>query len=271
MKGRGISHGAVSVLNAIPCGIGSTIGVGLTTEVTFSDSDETEITLVDRPNMSPDLVKTCVRDTLKQIGQEPLDYSITVKTEIPPSVGLKSSSSVCNATINAVLDAFGEKMDPVELIRLGVRCARECKVTITGSFDDACGCALDGLVVTDNRTDELIGRYDIPKYDVIICVPDRTIPKSKVPREKYAELSEIYKAMVPEIKDSYLNILTENGRYVGNIIGDKPDIIDRALESGALAAGISGTGPSVTVITEKGRGKKIAETISQNYIITETR
>ena len=271
MKGHGKSHGAISVLNAIPCGIGSTIGVGLTTDVVFSDSDETKITLVDRPHMSPDLVKACVRDTLKWIGQEPIDYSIEVRTEIPPSVGLKSSSSVCNATINAVLDAFGEKMDPIELIRLGVRCARECKVTITGSFDDACGCALDGLVVTDNRTDELISRDDIPKYDVIICVPDRTIVKSKVPRERYAELSDIYAEMVPRIRTDYLNVLTKNGRYVSNIIGDVPDFVESALEAGALAAGISGTGPSMTILTERGKGKKIAENISPDHILTETR
>ena len=271
MKGRGTSHGAVSVLNAIPCGIGSTIGVGLKTEVIFSDSDKTEVNLIDRPNMSPDLVKTCIRDTLKQIGQESINYHVEVKTQIPPSVGLKSSSSVCNATISAVLDAFGEKMDPVELIRLGVNCARECKVTITGSFDDACGCALDGLIVTDNTCDEIISRDDIPKYDVVICIPERTTIKSKIPREKYAEFSDIYREMLPRIRTDYLKILTENGRYMSKMIGNVPDFIDSALEAGALAAGISGTGPSMTILTEKGKGKEIAEKISPNYILTETR
>ena len=39
MKGHGRSYGAISVMNAIPCGIGSTIGIELTTDVEFSDSD----------------------------------------------------------------------------------------------------------------------------------------------------------------------------------------------------------------------------------------
>jgi len=272
MKGHGRSYGAISVLNAIPCGIGATIGVELTTDVYFSESDTTEVTLIDRPNMSPDLVKSCVKATLEHIGQDSIDYSIEVRTDIPPSVGLKSSSSVCNATIKAVLDAFGESMDEIELIRLGVRCARECKVTITGSFDDACGCGLGGLVVTDNLNDDVLSRDEVPKYDVVICVPERTIPKSKVPRERYAELSDVYRSMASRIRTDYLNIITENGRYVGGIIGDVPEFVESALDAGALAAGISGTGPSMTILTEKGKGKEIADKISPyRYILTETR
>lgn len=272
MKGLGVSHGAVSVMNAIPCGIGSTIGISLRTEARIESSEGQIVSLVDRPKVGPTLAETCVRRTREAIDQDTAEgYHLEIVTDIPPSMGLKSSSSVCNAVISAVLDAYGEKMDPLDIIRLGVRCAKECKVTITGAFDDACGCGLGGLVVTDNTKDELLLRKEIPEYDVIICVPDETIPKSKVPVDRYRGLSDVYSEMVPRIEDDYLNVMTENGRYVEGIIDRPSGHARKALEEGALAAGITGTGPATAIIAKKGDGQRIAGSIDCRKILATTR
>jgi shikimate kinase len=257
-------------MNAIPCGIGSTIGIALRTEARFEPADSTSVVLVDRPQLNPSLAKRCVERALEAIGEEPAGYSLEVRTEIPPSMGLKSSSSVCNAVISAVLDHYGREMDRLDAIRLGVSCAKECRVTITGAFDDACGCGLGGLVVTDNTRDRLIARDEIPVYDAVICVPDRSIPKSKVPVERYRELGKEYEAMVPDIRDGYLDVLTRNGGYVEGIIGGSSGLARKALGLGALAAGISGTGPATAVLAERGDGKRIAEGLGCPCIITET-
>jgi len=270
MTGHGVSYGAISVMNAIPCGIGATIGIELRTDVDFAPSDSTKITLIDRPNTGDGLVRTCVARTFEALGKEPFDYELTVRTDIPPSMGLKSSSSVCNATISAVLDHFGEKWDPLRIIRLGVECAKECRVTITGAFDDACGCHLGGLVVTDNSKNELLSRTDVPRYDVVICVPDRSIPKSKVPVERYRELSAKYESMVPGIGKDYLNILNTNGSLVGSIIGIE-GLAGKAMKLGALAAGVTGTGPAVAIVAEEGDGKRIADAMGCRTIITSVR
>ena len=270
MTGHGLSHGAISVMNAIPCGIGSTIGVALETKAEFAPSDKLNITLVDRPDMGTGLVRTCVKRACENIGVEEPVYELKVETEIPPSMGLKSSSSVCNAVISAVLDHYGVKMDPLDIIKLGVECAKVCKVTITGAFDDACGCGLGGLVITDNTRNELLCRKEIPKYDVVICIPDWSIPKSKVPVEKYRALADQYRKMAEGMEDNYLKILTENGACVEEIIGNSSGLSKKALELGALAAGISGTGPAVAVVTERGKGNEIASSLGCRTIITET-
>ena len=271
MTGHGTSYGAISVMNAIPCGTGSTIGINLRTEATFEPSENTVITLVDRPNLNDGLVRTCVKRTLEWIGQNATPYKLTVKTEIPPSMGLKSSSSVCNAVISAVLDHFGVVKDPIDIVRLGVNCAKECKVTITGAFDDACGCHLGGLVVTDNEKNELLLSKNVPEYDVVVCIPNRMIPKNKVPVERYRELKDDYLALVPSIESDYLDVLSKNGAFVQRIIGDESDQALKAKELGALAAGISGTGPAFVIVTEKGKGKEMADTIDGNTIVTSTR
>ena len=272
MKGTGLSYGAVSVMNAIPCGIGSTIGISLRTEAVIEDSDKKKVLTIGRPNVSPVLSQICVKRTREKIGQSTDDgYRLEIRTKIPSSMGLKSSSSVCNAVISAVLDAYGEKMDQIDIIRLGVECAKECGVTITGAFDDACGCGLGGLVITNNTKNELILRKEIPKYDVVICVPDRSIPKSKVPVEKYHELSARYEEMVPRIENDYFSVLTENGKCVDNIIGRSNGLAEKALSEGALAAGITGTGPATAVIVNKGEGERMADILGCKVILSRTR
>ncbi len=269
MTGIGRSHGAVSVMNAIPCGIGSTIGIGLKTEARFEPADKTIVTLNDRPGMDDSLVRMCVSRALEAIGEPENGYSLGVSTQIPPSMGLKSSSSVCNAVIASVLDYYKEEMDRLDMIRLGVECAKACGVTITGAFDDACGCGLGGLVVTDNSKNELLYRLEVPEYDVVICLPDRMIPKSKVPVDRYRSLREEYEALVPKIREGYLEVLTANGAFVEGIVGSL-GIADRALEMGALAAGITGTGPATAVIADPGDGKRIADELGCPALITRT-
>jgi len=270
MTGHGTSYGAISVMNAIPCGIGSTIGIRLRTEAEFKTSDTLAIFLIDRPGMNDALVRTCVSRTFEAIGQEPFDYELTVRSDIPPSMGLKSSSSVCNAVISSVLDHFDIQWDPLDVIRLGVECAKECGVTITGAFDDACGCHLGGLVVTDNSKNSLLLRKDIPRYDVVICVPDRNIPKNKVPVEKYRELRNEYESMVMDIKEDYLKVLNRNGALVGDIVGIN-DIASKAMSLGALAAGVTGTGPAVAVVCKDNDGRRIADQLDGKTIVTSTR
>ena len=271
MTGYGVSHGAVSVMNAIPCGIGSTIGIDLRTEAEFDASDDIEITLIDRPDLDDTLVRTCVKRTFEWVGQKELPYKLTVRTQIPPSMGLKSSSSVCNAVISSVLDHLGIVKEPIDIVRLGVECAKECKVTITGAFDDACGCHLGGLVVTDNSKNELILNRNVPQYDVVICVPDRMIPKNKVPVDVYRSLKDRYEELVPSIEDDYLSVLTANGSYVQDIIGNDERMTEKAMGLGALAAGITGTGPAFVVIANKGDGERIAGSMGCRTMITTTR
>lgn len=243
----------------------------MSTEAEISPSDQVSVELEGRPGMDDLLVRTCVSRTLESIGRELPGYRLRVRTEIPPSMGLKSSSSVCNAVIAAVLDHFDVSMDPLEAIRLGVGCARECKVTITGAFDDACGCGLGGLVVTDNSKDELVLRKEVPRYDVVVCIPDRSIPKSKVPVERYRELEDEYRRMVPLLKDGYLDVLTRNGRFVADLAGAEDGLAEKALAAGALAAGVTGTGPAVAVLARQGDGPRLAGMLGCRTIVTETR
>ena len=273
MTGHGTSYGAVSVVNAIPCGMGATIGIRLKSSVTYEETgDRKEIDILRSRNMNKAMARICVKKTLESIhADRSADYTLTIDSQIPPSRGLKSSSSVCNAVISAVLDEHGITPDPIRVIRLGVECAREAKVTVTGAFDDACGCHLGGLVFTDNRRDRLIERREMPVHDVVILPSDRRIEKSAVPVIEYSKRKMQAREILALAHDDPLAALTANGRMVADIIGMDTSLIDRALELGALAAGVTGTGPAVAIIAERGRGKALARELGERYILSRTR
>ena len=269
--GFGVSHGAITVINAIPCGTGSTIGIGLRTTATFTPGGPVKnIKILNDPVENTEMARICVETALHHIGQELSGWTLEVDSEIPVSRGLKSSSSACNAIISAVLEEFNFKMDTVEMIRMGVNCARSAGVTVTGAFDDACGCHLGGLIVTDNEKDEIIESRDFDEYDVVICVPDRKIRKQSITKEMFIPIKDEMNEVVKMVSEDPFGAMNLNGKLISSILEEDDSVVDFAMKNGALAAGISGTGPGIAIITEKGYGETLAELLGGS-IITKTR
>ena len=240
MTGEGRSHGSITVINAMPCGIGATIGVGLNTSARFSEHGDARVVRINN-DVSEDtnMARICVRRAYERAGIEE-DFS----------------------------------MDPVDLIRLGVECAREAKVTVTGSFDDACGCGLGGLVMTDNRRDEIIDRADIGDYDVVIHVPAFKIRKTGLPLDRLHEVAPLIQRAIDITMSDPFAAMTMNGRIISEASGVDNSVAERALDMGALGAGMSGSGPAVAIVVAEGDGKRFAEDMgmtSEETILTVTR
>jgi shikimate kinase len=269
--GSGISYGAISVINSIPCGIGSTIGIDLKTTSEFTPGGVGKnVKIMNDPSEDDTMARLCVEAALGCMGLELKGWTLTVNSEIPISRGLKSSSSACNSIISAVLNEYGQRIRALDMIRIGVNCARSAGVTVTGAFDDACGCHLGGLVVTDNSRDELIGHYDIKDYDVVIHVPERRIRKHSLSKEMFAPVSAKAAELVKLLPDGVLEVMTANGSLISEVIGENGIMAKIALKRGALAAGISGTGPATAMLVEKGKGRGLADDIG-DCIFTTTR
>jgi shikimate kinase len=274
MIGHGTSYGAITVLNAMACGIGCTIGTELTTEASFEPEGETRsVVIMSDPTENDIMARICVKRAFERIGlKEPEGWILKTSSEIPVSRGLKSSSSACNAIISSVLNAMDRDMPQIDIVRLGVECAREAKVTITGSFDDACGCMFGGLVITDNVNDKIIMSQDVDEMDVVMSVPRQKIRKTALPVDKIKAHAEESARIAELAKTDPLKALTENGRLFAQIIGVDNSVAERALKYGALAAGMSGAGPAIAVLTERGKGFDLAMDVGMDsFIITQTR
>ena len=280
-----MSFGAMTVVNAIPCGRGAAVGLKLRTNADLAvKGNERVVRIINDPCEDTRMAELCVKNTFKHFGiAEPDGWTLSVNSEIPVSRGLKSSSSACNAIVSSVSEwirkefgiGFGnEKDDAIEMIRLGVRCAREAGVTVTGAFDDACACHLGGFVVTDNGKDELLQHRSTERYDVILLVPERKIRKPSLDKERLYALSGRMKDILGKADDDWLSALTMNGRLIADALGIDDSISSKALDAGALAAGVSGTGPAVSVVVNNGKGVSFIKDLEHNgyqAIITGTR
>ncbi len=245
--GYAYAYGAGTIINAISTWKGAAFGIELKTEAEVILTDGKKITGYMEEGGDTTLIERSVELTLSRFGSK-TGAKVATKSQIPIASGLKSSSAAANATVLATLDALGEKLEPLEVIKIGVQAALDAKVTITGAFDDACASMLGGFVITDNKKKELIKREERDSQ-VLILAPEKKVLSSgtNVLRSrligKWVEMA--YKEA---IAGNYEKAMTLNGFLYCAALGFSTNPIMMALELGIDGVSLSGTGPAYTAL-----------------------
>jgi shikimate kinase len=266
MRGSGIARSAGTVVNAIAAGKGCAFGIDLRTESTveLDQTGQFKVNIEGSPNEDGTLVTLCVQEVLQRFGREGMGAKITTRSQIPISKGLKSSSAAANAVIKATLRALGEDMHALDAIRLGCECAIRAKVSVTGAYDDACASMLGGIVLTDNLQYELINREPMDDtLAALIYAPDYQVRKTGLPMAKIKanqDLAEL--AFVLASKGQYRTAMKLNGMLWASIMGADASVMHEALAHGAVAAGLSGTGPAIVILAEKERAEALRSSLA---------
>lgn len=254
MKGRSTSHGAATIVGAFATGEGAAFGIDLATtaEVSLEEGNGVEVAIDGHPGEGTALAENCVRAVLERFADRPYRARVATRSDIPVSKGLKSSSAAANAVIFATLDALGEEMDETEAIRLGTRAAIAAGVSVTGAFDDACAAWFGGVVLTDNRTETVLARDVLPEgLKVLIHLPDFQIRKAGLPRERIAAMRDLVGVAFQHARrGEYYRALTLNGLCYSAALGLDVEVAVRALQHGAVAAGLTGSGPATVMLVE---------------------
>ncbi len=218
------------------------------------------------------MARLCVSAAYSRMGvPEPQGWDLEIFSQIPVSRGLKSSSSACNSILSAVFDGNDFEIGTMEMIRMGVTCARSAGVTVTGSFDDACGCHLGGFVMTDNAKDRLILHRNIGAHDVVIYVPDNKIRKKGLQTDALKASAQVIRKAISDSRTDPFSAMTLNGRTIASASGIDDSWAETALMHGALGAGVSGSGPAVASVFSRGKAKEFIETHGNECIKTRTR
>lgn len=276
MKGESIAFGAISIVNGIPNGIGAAAGIKLKVHVTAETIEDgiirSSIKINDNVTVDDKLIKAAF-NVLKNTFKIQNGLHLDINSEIPISRGLKSSSAVANAIIDASLKALGIKLRKIDIIKLGIKAAIDAGVTITGAFDDACASMFGGVHITDNLSLKILTSYDIEETKVVILVPTQHTPKTSINKEALKKVSHLMNIPITlALKKQWLEALTINGLIISMPLQIDTKPIWDALKSGAKAAGITGTGPAIVAITdEPGTIIDIWEKYGGRIIITETR
>jgi shikimate kinase len=249
---RAVVHGAVSILNAIPTWIGGALGVDLWTKAEAWVIDEpgrieTEIPSGEDPN----LVIETVRLILQRTERSDLGLRVRTRSNIPIGRGLKSSSAASDAVALAVARLVGLECDSEEIVRLAVEASIRAGVTITGAYDDAYTCYYGGINITDNKSRKVLLRRMAPEdVVVVISVPEEKIYTRSVDVGRLSTFREVcLKAARLALQEKFWDAMILNGLAIASALDLDPSPILDALRAGAIAAGVSGTGPAIAAIT----------------------
>lgn len=257
--GRAVAYGAVTIINAISCGLGAALGINLKTEAKVkltSEPGRIEGRILSDPSESTILIEKVVSKVLKYFGVKD-QYGAYVETEsnIPIARGLKSSSVAANAIALATISALNKEVDDLTVINIGVDASIDAGVTVTGAFDDACASYFGNIVITDNLERKVLRIFQPEEeYVVLVHVPPRKVytAKSDVGRMRIisGEIKALHKMA---LLGDYWRAMTLNGLAYSAVLGYDPSIAIDALASGAIAAGLSGKGPAVAAVVPRDR------------------
>ncbi|MBM4241085.1 MAG: shikimate kinase [Euryarchaeota archaeon] len=250
------SPGSATVINAISTGYGSAFGIKLyvTAEVELKSS---KIKCTADKDVDTTLMKLCVSKVLEKFK---LETGVLVKTSsnLPVASGLSSSSATSNAvvlaTTQAVIDVYNIKSDVnnFEILNIAIDSSLEAGVTITGAFDDASASFFGGLTITDNINRKILKKQKMKEQKILIYMPNKYFPTAESDVRRMKLIAPHVKLAFDEALEGNINeALTLNGLLYCAALRFDPNIALDAVDAGAIACGLSGTGPSFVAIVDE--------------------
>ena len=262
--GKAIAFGAVTIVNAISCGLGAALGVKLWTEATVKLTNYPGVikgSIISDPKEDTQLIVSTVKRVFEYYNVEKrYGAKVETRSNIPIARGLKSSSTAANAIALATCSALNENAEDLTIINLGIDAAIDANVTITGAFDDACASYFGNIVITDNRSRKILKKSSVEKdkFKVLIHVPTEKQYTSKVNVADMKVISREVKAIHREaLHENYWTAMTLNGIAYSTVLNFNPQIALSAINKGAIAASLSGTGPATAAIVPKFKVKNV--------------
>lgn len=258
MKKTVRSPGSATIINAIATGYGSAFGIGLDIECAAKTIPE-GIECVNDVGADTKLMDLCVEKVFNHYNINKGDFGISLKTKstLPMASGLSSSSASSNAIVKVTSYIIAEEFDlkhltDLEVINLAIDASLEAGVTITGSFDDATASYFGGVVVTDNKNRKFIIKEKMDEHDLLIYMPNFHSKSGDSDVERMRVMSPLVEVAYEfACQRDYFKAINLNGLIYSSALGFDNAIAVDALQSGALASGLSGTGSAFFAVVDE--------------------
>ena len=249
--------GSATIINAIATGFGSAFGIGLNIECQ-AKAVNSGIRCFNDVGASTDLMDLCVGKVFEKYDVDEDDFGLEIKTTstLPMASGLSSSSASSNAIVAVSSKIISEEfnltpLSDLEIINLAIDASIEAGVTITGSFDDATASYFGGVVVTDNKNREFIIREKMDDYKILVYMPNFISKSGDSDVNRMRVLAPLVETAFDFAKNrDYFRALNLNGLIYASTLGFDSAIAIDALQAGAIASGLSGTGSSFVAVCE---------------------
>ena len=252
------SPGSATIINAIATGFGSAFGIGLDIECVAKTTSE-GIACANDVGADNTLMEICVEKVFNHYGIDKNEFGVDLKTKsnLPMASGLSSSSASSNAIVKVVSSIVSEEfnlrpLEDLEVINMAIDASLDAGVTITGSFDDATASYFGGVVVTDNRNREFIIKEKMDEYPILVYMPNYYSKSGDSNPERMKLLAPLVETAFDfACRKDYFRALNLNGLIYSATLGFDSTIAIDALEAGAIASGLSGTGSSFVAIASQ--------------------
>lgn len=201
--------------------------------------------------------------TLKKFKKN-AGIEIKIESEIPPGIGLGSSSASCVAAAASIIGLF-EKLSKEEILKMAIEAERTIFKNTSGA--DCSVCTFGGLAEYDikNGFKKIISKAD---FDLVIAnskqshLTSEVVERVRKFKEKNEELfASLYKQESSLIQDALLSlqkndlltlgsIMTKNQVFLEQIgvSTDKLDLLVREAEKTSFGAKITGAGGGGCII-----------------------
>ncbi len=244
-------HGAISLVNAIANQKGATLGIDLKVVAEIETMPGKGIIIKsENKSLSSRLINKTIEKIISKKDLEKNKIIITLDSEIPTGYGLKSSSAISSAVALVCAKIFKPKFTDQQILLAGVEASIETKISITGAYDDACSCYYGGFNITDNAKRKRIHFEKGPANLIAVIYIPKNRKRGNLKNLKL--LSSVFEnAWELARKSNYWEAMIINGLATALILNSDPKIITNLIEKGALAASVSGNGPSIAAITKK--------------------
>ena len=270
MKKTVRSPGSATIINAIATGFGSAFGIGLDI-VCEAKSANDSINCSNDVGADNSLMEICVDKVFGHYSISKDEFGIDLKTKssLPMASGLSSSSASSNAivkvTSSIVCEEFDLKpLDDLEIINMAIDASLDAGVTITGSFDDATASYFGGVVVTDNMNREFIIKEKMHEYPILIYMPNFYSKSGDSDKDRMKLMAPLVETAFGFAKQKdYFKALNLNGLIYSAALGFDSAIAIDALQAGAIASGLSGTGSSFVAVCDDNSIDDVADAWSK--------
>lgn len=260
------SPGSATIINAIATGFGSAFGIGLDI-VCNAKTQSHSITCSNDVGADTSLMELCVSNVFDYYGVDADEFGLDIKTtsELPMASGLSSSSALSNAVTaissKIISEEFNlEPLSDFDIINLAIESSLKAKVTITGAFDDATASYFGGVTVTDNGARKILIKEPMEALPVLVYMPNFISKSGSSDVNKMKLMSPLVETAFEIAKNrDYFKALNLNGLIYAAALGFDSSIAIDALNAGALASGLSGTGSSFVAICEEDKIDDIKE------------
>ncbi|MCI4323544.1 MAG: shikimate kinase [Thermoplasmata archaeon] len=274
MHGVGTAHAAITVVNALPTGIGSAAGVSLATTAEVELETAASFRLSVDTAHDTRLLRQAVAAAVEQWGGgRPYSVVLHLRSDIPPSKGLKSSSALPTAIARAVSSAMGQPLRPIVAAQFAATVGRASGLSATGAFDDALAGSAGGFVVTDNQRCAVL-RHDLPPagWKVVLWIPDGTHrPSSELVESFSSTADESEVALRYARNGEYPAAMNRNTQRVERVMGYEYAALHASLrQAGALASGVTGMGPAVAALVLREHAHEVREVFPSTLGETKT-